>query len=108
MKYNCVSCNYSTQRKSSFTVHCNSLKHALISEKYNNDNKQIKENSYICNHCDHKFKKMDSLTKHKKACIDAKLNAYKINEETLLEKINKLEKEVAYYKDVVKEIIKKI
>ncbi len=67
MKYECLTCNYVTDRKSNYLSHINSKKHKKLAEishslakiSQNNLKKQI-----ICKYCNREFKHKSSLSKH--------------------------------------------
>lgn len=90
MKYNCESCNYSTDDKGNWSKHKKSKKHFKNSYK---ENKTTTNNSdcnpkvfrlksegiktkkeYICEHCDEIFSLRSNLSRHLKYCKQNKYN----------------------------------
>jgi hypothetical protein len=65
-KYNCLSCDYFTDRKSNLDNHLNSLRH----KKEINGNllKQNKHSDHKCQNCGKEYKTNAGLWKHKKSC----------------------------------------
>ena len=78
-KYNCVKCNYTTERKSQYERHNLTSKHKRIHE--NTDNSSNKFKSYICDKCNNEYKFHSGLWKHKKTCnkIPHTIKATEIN-----------------------------
>ena len=78
-KYNCVKCNYTTERKSQYDRHKLTSKHKRIHE--NTDNSSNKFKSYICDKCNNEYKFHSGLWKHKKTCnkIPHTINVTEIN-----------------------------
>ena len=69
MKYQCIYCDYYTDRKSNYESHLNSLKHTknVKMETLGNNIKQNKQN-YVCNNCNKEFANRSGLWKHKQKC----------------------------------------
>jgi hypothetical protein len=62
MKYNCICCNYKTDRNDNYNAHLNTKKH----NKNITNNNEIKE--YNCDICFKKYVTRQSIYKHKKTC----------------------------------------
>jgi len=79
--YICESCNYKTNKKSSWGKHIRTFKHNKINSNIKFDDYK----KYTCNFCENSYKHHSSLWSHKKKCI-LKLNNYKnfISEESFL------------------------
>ena len=65
-KYNCIECNYTTQRKSQYDRHLLTPKHKRIYENIDNISNTFK--SYKCDKCNNEYKFHSGLWKHKKTC----------------------------------------
>jgi hypothetical protein len=89
----CNFCNYSTNRKSSFTKHISSSKHSNIENNLNNiSNNCISNNCIFCNKI---FLSRSGLWKHKKICQEIK------NENNIIE-----QSELQFNKDMFMAIMK--
>jgi len=107
MKYICATCNYETDRLSSYQKHLITKKHLqYVSDHTNNSkiiHKQFKLQSttqatiikkeFGCDYCKKKFSSSSNLTRHKKTClIKSQIDQYAINE------IEKRDLEIAHLK----------
>ncbi len=69
-KYQCIPCDYYTDRKSNLDNHFNSLRH--LKEINGNLLKQIKQEDHKCENCGKEYKTNAGLWKHKKTCNNQK------------------------------------
>ncbi len=68
-KYECIFCDYCTDRKSNFDSHFNSAKHKNNANGNNGTKiKQILSNNFSCEICSRSYKTKAGLWKHKKTC----------------------------------------
>jgi hypothetical protein len=90
-KYNCVFCNYTTDRKCNYNSHLISTRHATNSENVSIGNafgnqiqQKFSNQNYSCQKCKKNFSNRSGLWKHKKTCTS--------NTETI-EKICEIDKD---------------
>jgi hypothetical protein len=70
-KFSCKTCDYNTSKKSSFTNHCKSKNHILLTEEMiGNDFSKLCPKNYACVNCNKIFKVYSGLWKHKKKCVE--------------------------------------
>lgn len=111
MKYTCTFCEYSTNRKSNYEAHNKSQKHlknvSIISkinlEPHSKNTNNVTLNEQICYFCKQKFKNLFSLKRHQSTCTEVLKENYKLkrDNENLLEKVERLEDELLYFKDLL-------
>jgi hypothetical protein len=65
-KYHCILCDYNTSRKSQYTRHLNTPKHAENNKTATKTDK--KEQPHICGYCKKEYKERTGLWRHKKKC----------------------------------------
>jgi hypothetical protein len=75
MKYQCICCDYETDRSDNFTKHNDTKKHKINFEKYNPTNEQNnnepnneKDNSFSCKICLDTFNSRPTMYRHYKKC----------------------------------------
>ena len=64
-KFHCEICDYSSERKSQFERHIDTIKHKRL-EMIKNDNKKV-PNYFTCN-CGKIYKYQSGISRHKKNC----------------------------------------
>jgi hypothetical protein len=111
MSYKCNICNYSTDRKDNFDKHLNTAKH--LKKVTSLDISGLEGHSkfttrphlfkHICKFCHQEFKNGFSLKRHQSSCTEVLKENYdlKKDKEYLLEKVERLEDELLYFKDLL-------
>jgi len=117
LKYNCETCNYSTDVHCNFQKHVNSKKHkeklaGLIDIKILNDidtspilnahHKSNIKNEYICAYCNNMYSSQTSLSRHRHACSNKKTTVYKEVEKEKDVVINTLTEKISHLYDINK------
>ena len=82
MKFNCITCNYSTDVHCNYQKHSNSKKHKQKVEEVNKETQARLEltktltprNEYQCPCCENLYNSQTSLSRHKKTCMVSKDN----------------------------------
>ena len=104
-EFKCVQCNYKTNNKSNYNKHLNSIKHTKnsinISLISSTPLDQFIKN-FQCQYCQSTFTRQYSLTKHKKICMEKKLEIQKLENEKQIE-IEKLKTELEFNKKLMRE-----
>lgn len=104
MKYECTSCNYSTNDKSNFNKHLNRKKcsHDTQLQVTTSQNPESTNEKFICKHCHSIFTRQSNLSKHVKTCAP-NTALIKLKElETKVEMLNKQNRELKEYIKVSK------
>lgn len=117
MTYTCETCNYKTDRKTDINRHNQSSRHLeknIIEHTQNiahsshsiSTASTAKEIQFECDSCHLKFTRLSSLTRHKKVCMDNKVDKIlTTNKISTLEKENeKLQKQVETYETMLKSL----
>lgn len=103
MSFVCTICNYKTDRSNDLKKHNNSKKHLdRVNKKSQNARKphqapKIRNNKFICIHCDSEFKYLKGLNRHMKRCVSNGIAKQKYNDISI--KYDKLQEE----KDLLEE-----
>jgi hypothetical protein len=67
-KYNCILCNYTTDRKCNYNSHIISMRHVTNGNIGNQTQQKISNINYSCEKCNKAFLNRSGLWKHKKTC----------------------------------------
>ena len=90
--FNCIYCDYKTDRKANFNLHLKTKKHLKKLEISTNDSQIITNdapininNNYTCEYCNSSYTKSSSLNRHQQSCIKKKLEekTLQLEEKTL-------------------------
>ncbi len=84
--YECKICDYSTNKKSNYNKHCESIKHknGQKSTFSNNLEAKISQKILVCENCEKIFKERTGLWRHKKKCSNMYIDGINIKDKDAL------------------------
>jgi hypothetical protein len=98
-KFSCTTCNYNTDRKSSYDKHLTTAKHIKLTKINKSCKKSCDDKNMVCANCDKHFKSRVGLWKHKKTCTE--IIDKSIDNETILLLI----KENSEFKNIIMKLV---
>ena len=102
MRFICATCNYATDRHSSYQKHLLTQKHkqqmSPTTKQLHSLHKVYLKRAYICNYCGNEYSSISTLSRHKKACNEKESLVTKYDVE-----IDKYKQENAHLKEMQKQ-----
>lgn len=101
-KYSCQKCNYFCNKKQHYEIHLSTKKHTEIQNSEDAISKYQRERKFICKNCNKAYVSNSGLWDHKKKC-----KAPDPEKAETLQKLDKMQKEMDFIKNILIEISKK-